>query len=70
MSEGLKKLKPPPLRPSTATVPDDENIGACAQLRVLSEYMMTEFPKMDQTEITELFYNFGVEGDLRRIREL
>ena len=70
MSEGSKKLKYPSLRPTADPKPDDENMSAYIQLKVFTQYMITEFLDFSPDEITGLFQNFGVEDSLPKMREL
>ena len=70
MSEGLKKPKPPPLRPNTPNVTTDGDSGACEQLRMLTTFMMNEFLQMTPKSIDQAFYDYGVDREPRKIREL
>ena len=70
MSEGPKKLKYPSRTPIDEYKSDDEHTSAFLQMKVLTSYMATEFLGMNDDKIEELYFNFGVENSMTRIREL
>ena len=72
MSEGLKKLKPHPLKLSSVddNKPDDEHRSSYFQLKVLTEYMAKEFLDMQPDKLADLLVQYETDAYPARIREL
>ena len=67
---GGPRLKPPPLTSTGDDKPDDEHNSSYFQLKVLTEYMATEFLGMKPDKLANLPVQYETEAYPARIREL